>query len=796
MDAVMDDIVDRGRQADRRRPALRAPARAQGRHLPAGAARVRRGPHAELDQRDPRGGAVRRASSSPTWTNGPALVYTDTLELVKEGDVRTGGRDAATSCPTRTRSPIAATGGRSWCGTRPTGRLATAGERGVRAGALRDLRAERTGVQDRAAAPARAGRRATRRRRPPRSAGPARRRRSARRPDSTRPAPAPVSTWAASASRDWRAGTPTPSTSCARTSAWRRSPATSTARAARSAPRHWRWIAGDWKREGGPRTMTPWGAPGDDFDLHHGGAAPEEPALGEYPLQPGLTSMIDAFRAMKTGEPYPIKAYVMVQGNPLGGWCEDQKTVREGLLALDFLVDMDLYITPTNSSGRHRAARRRWARSSGAPNAASSRSTSAGPTRSSTWNWGTGSNPEMWPWASVEEWNEWARGYARPGTSAKRPRPASPWNAARSLRRSTSTRRSTRRPAARSGFATPTGRLEIYSVIAFQHGSRSAAGLRGAGAEPRTRRRDLASDYPLVLTTGARAARLLPLAASQQSAAAGALPASAGGDQHRHAAERYGIVDGDWIWIETTTGRIRMQAKVTAGHAARAWSRWPTAGGRAAQELGLPGYGWDGANANVLISGDEHDPALGVPATRSQLCRVYPARGAALRLGAALLRHHQARRTASPVRSERRADEPPRPHRRSRPLHRLPDLRRGLQGREAPAGGGVVDPAGPGRTHGRVPRALHVLPAGRLPAVRRPACAAACPEDAIVRDPQGIVAVEPRSAPRAASVSRPAPTAPSSSVRVTASPASATCARSCSPWASSLPAWPRARARP
>jgi hypothetical protein len=42
-------------------------------------------------------------------------------------------------------------------------------------------------------------------------------------------------------------------------------------------------------------------------------------------------------------------------------------------------------------------------------------------------------------------------------------------------------------------------------------------------------------------------------------------------------------------------------------------------------ELGLPGYGWDGANANVLISGDAHDPALGVPSTRSQLCRVYKA---------------------------------------------------------------------------------------------------------------------------------------------------------------------------
>jgi len=43
------------------------------------------------------------------------------------------------------------------------------------------------------------------------------------------------------------------------------------------------------------------------------------------------------------------------------------------------------------------------------------------------------------------------------------------------------------------------------------------------------------------------------------------------------------------------------------------------------RELGLPGYGWDGANANVLVPGDAHDEALGVPALRSQLCTIYPA---------------------------------------------------------------------------------------------------------------------------------------------------------------------------
>ena len=45
------------------------------------------------------------------------------------------------------------------------------------------------------------------------------------------------------------------------------------------------------------------------------------------------------------------------------------------------------------------------------------------------------------------------------------------------------------------------------------------------------------------------------------------------------------------------------------------------------RELGLPGYGWEGANANVLIPGDAHDSALGVPSARSSLCKVYAAEG-------------------------------------------------------------------------------------------------------------------------------------------------------------------------
>ena len=132
-----------------------------------------------------------------------------------------------------------------------------------------------------------------------------------------------------------------------------------------------------------------------------------EPALNEYPLQPGLHLHDRRLPGHEDGDPYPIKAYVMVQGNPLGGWCEDQQTVREGLLALDFLVDMDLYITPTNSLADIvlPAALGPFERG---PDKVIEPLYERWTDEKFYVELGHRLNPETWPWGSVEEWSEWA----------------------------------------------------------------------------------------------------------------------------------------------------------------------------------------------------------------------------------------------------------------------------------------------------------------------------------------------------------------------------------------------------
>jgi len=168
------------------------------------------------------------------------------------------------------------------------------------------------------------------------------------------------------------------------------------------------------------------------------------------------------------------------------------------------------------------------------------------------------------------------------------------------------------------GFKTPTGKIELYSTR-----------LEALGYSPLPRYEEppespisspnIARDYPLVLTTGGRIsfffnsehrqignlrkARRYPLA-----------------EIHPATAARYGVVDGEWMWIETRRGRIQQKAKVTAGidprviHAEHGW--W-------FPEEPAPDYGVWRSNANLLTDNQPpYDPAMGTYQLRALLCRV------------------------------------------------------------------------------------------------------------------------------------------------------------------------------
>jgi anaerobic selenocysteine-containing dehydrogenase len=93
---------------------------------------------------------------------------------------------------------------------------------------------------------------------------------------------------------------------------------------------------------------------------------------------------------------------------------------------------------------------------------------------------------------------------------------------------------------------------------------------------------------------------------------------------HPETAKELGILEGEWVSLETSEGKIRVTAKLTDRVGPRTvciqhgwWQSCP--------ELGLPGYdpfSSEGANANLLYSTRHIDPISGSVPYKAYLCRV------------------------------------------------------------------------------------------------------------------------------------------------------------------------------
>jgi len=171
------------------------------------------------------------------------------------------------------------------------------------------------------------------------------------------------------------------------------------------------------------------------------------------------------------------------------------------------------------------------------------------------------------------------------------------------------------------GFKTPTGKIELYATRFEQLGYAPLPYYEEPPESP-LRTPKIAARYPLVLTTGGRISfffnsehrQLAKLRKAQRDPVA---------EIHPESAARFGIANGTWMWIETPRGRIRQKAKVTDGidprviHVQHGW--W-------FPEQPGPEYGVWTSNANLLTNNQPpYDLAMGTYQLRALLCRVTPA---------------------------------------------------------------------------------------------------------------------------------------------------------------------------
>jgi anaerobic selenocysteine-containing dehydrogenase len=171
------------------------------------------------------------------------------------------------------------------------------------------------------------------------------------------------------------------------------------------------------------------------------------------------------------------------------------------------------------------------------------------------------------------------------------------------------------------GFSTPTRKVELYALRFADHGLPALPVYVEPALSP-VSQPDLAERFPLVLTNAKR-----PQYMHSQHRGLPTLRKAAPNptaELHPETAMRFGVRGGEWIVVETPSGRVRVQAHVTdtilPGVVCCSHGWW-----EACPELGLPGFDpftETGANQNLLVLNEQHDPVSGGTSHRSTLCRV------------------------------------------------------------------------------------------------------------------------------------------------------------------------------
>jgi len=172
-----------------------------------------------------------------------------------------------------------------------------------------------------------------------------------------------------------------------------------------------------------------------------------------------------------------------------------------------------------------------------------------------------------------------------------------------------------------TGFNTPTRRMTVYSETFKQHGYDPLPIFNEPMVSPYSQP-EMAKDYPLILIN----AKTLHFTHGQHRNVPDLRKhhPHPNAQLHPETAAARGLAEGDWMYVETARGRVKVQANLTDTIDPRVvclqhgW--W-----QACEELGLPGYdpfSDEGANDSRLFDSEYMDPISGSLPLRAYLCQV------------------------------------------------------------------------------------------------------------------------------------------------------------------------------
>ncbi len=333
------------------------------------------------------------------------------------------------------------------------------------------------------------------------------------------------------------------------------------------------------------------------------------------------------YRAMITGKPYPVRALMTIAGNPMVT-TGNVKLVYKAIKSLDLYVVQDYFPTPSAELADYMLPVASWMERpfmfawSGVDNqiiggeqllpasvpGKYDRKTDLEILRELGIRLG---QAEYWPWKNREELFDYQleplgmnfKEFMAQGGFDNPPHEFKKYE--------------------RQGFATPTGKYELYSTI-FEKMGYDPLPYHEESKENPVTNPELAKEYPLMLISGGR---FIPMYHSEhrQVDSSRRLHPDPIVQINPKTAEPLDIKDGDWVWIESPRGRIRQKAQLFDGidprviHCEHGW--WfPELPG---EEPWLHGV-WE-SNVNVLTDDDLDtcDELSGGWPLKSGLCKVY-----------------------------------------------------------------------------------------------------------------------------------------------------------------------------
>jgi len=324
--------------------------------------------------------------------------------------------------------------------------------------------------------------------------------------------------------------------------------------------------------------------------------------------------------AMRTGEPYPVKAFLVFGNNSLATYA-NTRDVHASLLKVDFLVYTDLFMQPSAELADIVLPAASWPELDGIHTAPLISPYVVAPIQKAVRIGECKSDEEIMVELARRLDLECGKESVLDVTEAELA------SGTHGVKFEELKKRGAmlldidyRKYEKAGGFRTPTGKVELYSTCLEQMGYAPLPYYEEPPESPYSTP-EIAREYPLVLTTGQRSPVYFHSEGRQiqRLRKAHKEPRC---EIHPDTAAGHGIEDGDWINIETLRGRIRQRAKFTDKidprivAAEHGW--W-------FPEDKRPDHGIWESNVNVLTSNlPPYDPAMGTYQLRALLCRVSP----------------------------------------------------------------------------------------------------------------------------------------------------------------------------